>query len=87
MPGLAEYSLFTVYLCTTMFAVSGVPGAGIITLIPLLITQFGFSVEMVSIVTTLYLLMEAFGTAMNAMGDGALVIIVNKILRRFGFAE
>lgn len=87
MPGIMQYAQFTLYLCTTMFAVSGVPGAGVITLIPLLQSQFNFSSDMISIVTTLYLLLEAFGTAMNAMGDGALIIIVHKILKRLNLGQ
>ncbi len=37
---------------------------------------------MISIIMALYLLLDPFGTAANVMGDGALVIIVDKILKR-----
>ena len=37
---------------------------------------------MVSIITTLYFLQDGLGTAGNVMGDGALMIIINKILKR-----
>ena len=37
---------------------------------------------MISIITTLYLVQDPLGTAGNVMGDGALVIMVNKLLRR-----
>ena len=49
---------------------------------PILISQLGFTPEMVSIITTLYFLLDAFGTAANVMGDGALVIIVDKVLKK-----
>ncbi len=65
-----------------MFAISGVPGAGILLMTPLLISQFGFNPAMVSVVTALYTLIESFGTAANALGDGALVMIVNKIIKK-----
>ena len=65
-----------------MLAVSGIPGGGIIVMIPILISQLGFNEQMVSIITALYLLLDSFGTSANVMGDGALVIIIQKILNK-----
>lgn len=81
-PSLGAYATFVFYFCTTLFAVSGIPGGGIIMIIPILKSVFGFTPEMVSVITTLYLLLDSFGTAANVMGDGALVIIVNKVLKK-----
>jgi len=82
LPGFVQYAGFVFYFCTTMFAVSGIPGGGILVMIPILVSQLGFTPQMISIITTLYFLMDPFGTAANVMGDGALVIMVNKILKR-----
>lgn len=84
IPSLAVFATFVFYFCLTMLAVSGVPGGGIIVMIPILKSIFGFNDAMISIITTLYLLQDAFGTAANVMGDGALMIIINKILKRCG---
>lgn len=81
-PGLLQYAKFVFYFCTTMFAVSGIPGGGIIVMIPILVSQLGFTPDMISIIMALYLLLDSFGTAANVMGDGALVIIVNKVLKK-----
>ena len=86
LPNFAQYMAFVFYFCTTMFAVSGIPGGGIIVMIPVLKSQLGFTPDMISIIMALYLLLDSFGTAANVMGDGALVIIVNKILKRVGLA-
>ncbi len=83
MPSFVQYIGFVFYFCTAMFAASGVPGGGILVMIPVLVSQLGFMPQMVSIITTLYFLLDSFGTGANVMGDGALVIIVNKILKRF----
>lgn len=83
IPSIGQYVSFIFYFCTTMFAVSGIPGGGIIMAIPLLVSQLCFTPDMVSIITTLYLLMDSFGTAANVMGDGAMVIIVDKVLKKF----
>jgi Na+/H+-dicarboxylate symporter len=82
LPSLIAFIHFIFYFCISMFAVSGIPGGGIIVISPILKTVFGFTPEMVSIIITLYLLLDSFGTAANVMGDGALVMIVQKVLRK-----
>lgn len=82
LPTLTQYAIFVFYFCTTMFAASGIPAGGLIVMIPILISQLGFTADMISIITALYLLLDSFGTAANVMGDGALVMIVNKVLKR-----
>lgn len=80
-PAFGVYALFIGYFCLTMLAVSGIPGGGIIVMLPLLKSLFGFSPEMLSVMTALYLLQDGFGTAANVMGDGALVLILNRLSR------
>jgi len=81
-PNPIIYSAFVGYFCINMLAVAGIPGGGIIVMIPILKTILGFDDMMISIITTLYFLQDGLGTAGNVMGDGALMIIVNKILKR-----
>jgi Na+/H+-dicarboxylate symporter len=87
VPTFFEYVSFVFYFCIAMFAASGIPGGGIIVMIPILKSLLGFTPEMISVIMTLYLLMDCFGTAANVMGDGALVIIVNKILKKLGIYD
>ncbi|MBI2352984.1 cation:dicarboxylase symporter family transporter [Candidatus Dependentiae bacterium] len=82
VPSISTFALFILYFCLSMLAVSGVPGGGILVMIPLLKSILGFSDPMISIITTLYVLQDAIGTAANVMGDGALMIIVDKILKK-----
>jgi len=84
LPGFVQYLSFVFYFCMTMFAVSGIPGGGILVMIPILKSQLGFTGEMVNVIMTIYFLLDAFGTGANVMGDGALVMIVNKVLKRVG---
>lgn len=78
---------FVFYFCLTMLAAAGIPGGGIIVIIPILQSILGFNPAMISIMTTLYLLQDAFGTACNVMGDGALTIIVHKFLKKVGLTK
>lgn len=87
LPSLIQYAFFVLYFCFSMFAASGIPGGGILVIIPILKSYLGFDAEMVSVLLAIYLLMDSFVTAANIMGDGALVIIVNRILRKFGVTQ
>ena len=87
LPGIAGYFTFVFYFCTAMFAASGIPGGTILVMTPILISRLGFTAEMIGVITTLYLLMDSFGTAANVMGDGALVMIVDKVLKKTGLDD
>jgi len=80
VPSFTIYATFVGYFCVNMLAVSGIPGGGIIVMIPVLTSLLGFNPEMIGIITILYLLQDGLGTAGNVMGDGALMIIIQKIL-------
>jgi Na+/H+-dicarboxylate symporter len=82
IPSLAKFIVFVGYFCLAMLATSGVPGGGIIVIIPLLQSILGFTPEMISVITALYLLQDSFGTACNVMGDGALTIATSNILKK-----
>lgn len=82
MPDPTSYSVFVLFFCINMLAAAGVPGGGIFVMHPILISILGFNDVMISIITTLYILQDGLGTAGNVMGDGALMIIINKILKR-----
>lgn len=82
LPDFGTYFVFMAWFALSMLAASGVPGGAIIVMLPLLESIFGFGPEMINIIMTLYLVQDPLGTAGNVMGDGALVIIINKVLRR-----
>lgn len=82
MPSAILFIKFIFFFCLAMLAVSAVPGGGIIVMIPILKSILGFTPDMISVITALYLIQDSFGTAGNVMGDGAIVIVVNKILKK-----
>lgn len=61
VPAFGTFAVFIGYFCVTMLAVSGIPGGGIIVMLPLLQSLFGFTPEMLSVMTALYLLQDGFG--------------------------
>lgn len=83
--GLPEYSVFLKFAgfyVMYMFTVAAIPGATIIVMAPFIEQVFGFNNEMLGLVTALYILYDAFGTAMNVMGNGAFVVLYNRFLGR-----
>ncbi|MBY0353124.1 dicarboxylate/amino acid:cation symporter [Candidatus Babeliales bacterium] len=87
VPNFTQYFVFVLYFGISMFAVSGIPGGGIIVMIPILKSVLGFTPSMISLITALYLLLDSFGTAANVMGDGALIMVINRILKKFGISS
>lgn len=84
---LLVFLKFLFYFCLTMLAAAGVPGGGIMVMIPILESILGFNNGMISVITTLYLIQDSFGTSCNVMGDGALTIMLNKFLNFFGISK
>lgn len=82
IPTASTFFTFTIYFCITMLAASGIPGGGMIIMIPILKSVLGCTDAMISIMITLHLLQDGFGTGANVMGDGALMIIINKLLKK-----
>ncbi|MCG8541641.1 MAG: dicarboxylate/amino acid:cation symporter [Clostridia bacterium] len=70
---------FILMLGVTMVAAPGVPGGAIMAALGLLETMLNFSPTLTSLMITLYLAQDSFGTACNVTGDGAIAIIMNKI--------
>jgi Na+/H+-dicarboxylate symporter len=77
-----SFFIFLFYFSIMLLATAGIPGGGIIVMSPVLASLLNFTPEMISSITTLYILQDSFGTATNVMGDNALVIIINKVLKK-----
>ena len=84
MPWPDFYTFVPFALAFSMAKLScvGIPGASVFVVLPVLKTYFGFSHEMISILTTLYVLQDPFGTAANVMGNGAFALIVRRVFKR-----
>ncbi|MFI4956443.1 MAG: dicarboxylate/amino acid:cation symporter [Gammaproteobacteria bacterium] len=73
---------FIVMLGITMVAAPGVPGGAVMAALGLFSTMLGFSEAAVGLMITLYVAQDSFGTACNVTGDGAIALIVNRLVRK-----
>ncbi|MCX6990382.1 MAG: cation:dicarboxylase symporter family transporter [Chlamydiae bacterium] len=70
-PSLIQYSLFAVFFVLAKFSVAAIPGGGIIVMLPILESYLGFTPEMLSLITALYILFDPVITTANVLGNGA----------------
>jgi Na+/H+-dicarboxylate symporter len=73
---------FIFMLGITMVAAPGVPGGAIMACLGILQSMLGFGESEQALMIALYIAMDSFGTACNVTGDGAIAIIVNRLLRK-----
>ncbi len=71
---------FICMLAITMVAAPGVPGGAIMASLGLLQSMLGFDQEAQALMIALYIAMDSFGTACNVTGDGAIAIIIDKVM-------
>lgn len=80
-----DFGMFLGFICMlgiTMVAAPGVPGGAIMAALGLLQSMLGFDQETQALMIALYIAMDSFGTACNVTGDGAIAIIVERLMKR-----
>ena len=78
-----DFGLFTGFICMlgiTMVAAPGVPGGAIMASLGLLQSMLGFNQEAQALMIALYIAMDSFGTACNVTGDGAIAVVIEKLM-------
>lgn len=71
---------FIFMLGITMVAAPGVPGGAIMAALGILQSTLGFDESAQALMIALYIAMDSFGTACNVTGDGAIALIIDKIM-------
>ncbi len=78
-----DFSLFAGFifmLGITMIAAPGVPGGAIMASLGILQSMLGFDESAQALMIALYIAMDSFGTVCNVTGDGAIALIIDKIM-------
>jgi Na+/H+-dicarboxylate symporter len=79
-PSLMNYMIFAFYFVLAKFSVAAIPGGGIIVMLPILEAYLGFTVEMMSLITALYILFDSVITCANVFGNGVFAKMIEKVL-------
>lgn len=80
--GFSLFAGFIFMLGITMVAAPGVPGGAIMASLGILQSMLGFDESAQALMIALYIAMDSFGTACNVTGDGAIALIIDKIMKR-----
>jgi len=86
-PDASSMVSFVIAFSLAKLSCVGVPGASVLVILPVLQNHLGFTSEMISVLTTLYVLQDSFGTAANVMGNGAFALIIQRVFYRKQVAE
>lgn len=78
-PTLLMYLVFIFYFVLAKFSVAAIPGGGIIVMLPILENYLGFSPEMLSLMTALYILFDPVITSANILGNGGFAKFIDKL--------
>ncbi len=78
-PSLVAYMIFAGYFVMSMFSVAAVPAGTIIVMLPILEKYLGFTGDMLSLITALYILFDPITTGANILGNGAFAKAVDRI--------
>ncbi len=79
-PTFFTYLLFACYFVMAKFSVAAIPGGGILVMLPILESHLGFTAEMASLITALYILFDPVITCANVSGNGGFAMVMNKRL-------
>jgi Na+/H+-dicarboxylate symporter len=79
LPSVGKYLVFTLYGVMAKFAAAGIPGGSAIIFAPLFESVFGFSGEMLSAVTAIYMIFDPFSTSANVFGHGLFASVFERV--------
>jgi Na+/H+-dicarboxylate symporter len=79
LPSLPDLLLFAVFFVIARFAVACVPGGGVLMTLPVFEKYLGFSGEMLSLITALYILFDPLITPVNVLGHGTFAQLFEKL--------
>ncbi len=79
LPSFIEFLPYVAGFCIAKLSCVGIAGASLLVVLPVLEKHLGFSSEMVSLIITLYVLHDPFGTFHNVMGNGAFAVGLERV--------
>jgi Na+/H+-dicarboxylate symporter len=87
IPGAGQYLTFTLYGVIAKFAAAGIPGGSVLILLPIFEQVFGFTPQMLTAITAVYLLFDPIATSSNVFGHGMFALLFEAVYKKFKKAE
>jgi Na+/H+-dicarboxylate symporter len=80
-PDLTTFAVFVLAYCMAALSCVGIPGGTVLIVLPVLQNFLGFTPEMLSAITTIYVLQDPFGTTANVIGNGGFALLIQRVFR------
>ena len=84
MPNFISFVYFGILFILNKFAGAGIPGGSVMVSLPILERFFGFTPEMLALMTTFYMLLDPIATATNVTANNFFVLYIQKVWKRIG---
>jgi len=81
LPAWPVFLLYTFHYSMVKFSAAGVPGGGVIVILPVVRDYLGLDEATTSLLATIYLLQDPILTSANVMGNGAFAMVTHRLLK------
>jgi Na+/H+-dicarboxylate symporter len=78
-PSPSAYLVFSLYGIIAKFASAGIPGGSALIFVPIFESVFGFSAQMLTALTAVYILFDPIATSSNVFGHGMFAMLFEKV--------
>jgi Na+/H+-dicarboxylate symporter len=83
LPSWSAFLMYMMYYCIVKFSAAGVPGGGVIVILPVVRDYLGLDEATTSLLATIYMLQDPILTSANVMGNGAFAMVTHRLLKPF----
>lgn len=81
-PSMTDYLVFSGLFALMKFSTAGVPGGTALVMLGIFEKSMGFTPDMLSLITAMYIMFDPINTPANVLGNGAFPILFEKIYDR-----
>lgn len=81
LPPLSVFIIFAMHYCLVKFSAAGVPGGGVIVILPVARDYLGLDETMMPLLQTIYMLQDPILTSTNVMGNGAFSLVAHRLMK------
>lgn len=83
LPTWSVFFLYMIHYCLVKFSAAGVPGGGVIVILPVVRDYLGLDETSTTLLATIYVLQDPILTSANVMGNGAFAMVTHRLLKPF----
>lgn len=81
LPTWPVFLIYTLHYCLVKFSAAGVPGGGVIVILPVVRDYLELDEATTSLLATIYMLQDPILTSANVMGNGAFAMVTHRLLK------